>query len=184
MTITRRRFREALLIGAAILGGAAIPTLANAVTAGHGPPTLSGVAPPGAERGPEALQNAPSQPMDRGVGERILLVIGGVYATEAEASRAAAEMSFGDAQGYYVVPVAQFEGLREQLSEPGDWVAATGFRTQRGVDEFLEVASAAGVPAFATERVKNLGPRYFGLGQEARPDGTGPQVGAIPGLTT
>ena len=188
MRIEREHTLNALVLMAAVLAGAAVPALARAgAPARHVHPAAEdpAVAPPGAAAGPEALTDPQGrQPMDRGVGERILLVVGGAYPTEAAAVAAAEGMSLGDLQGYYALPVAQFEGLREQLTQPGDWVAATGFRTERGAQEFVELASAAGVPAFVTERVRNLGSRFFGLGQETRPDGSGPQVGPIPGVTT
>jgi hypothetical protein len=168
-----------------VLAGAAVPALAHVARPGHPHDAVSAIAPPGAAAGPEALNDPEArQPMDRGVGERVLLVVGGVYPTESAATQAAEEFSLGDLQGYYVLPVSQFDGLREQLSDPGSWVVATGFRTDRGASEFLELVSANGVPGFVTERVRNLGPRFFGLGQESNPEGTGPQVGAIPGVTT
>jgi len=187
MRINREHTLNGLVVMAAVLAGAAVPALAHGTAPARHTHSQEApaAAPPGAQLGPEALSDPSArQPMDRGVGERILLVVGGVYPTEAAAAQAAAEMSLGDLQGYYVLPVSQFEGLREQLSDPGDWVVTTGFRTERGAYEFLELASANGVSGFVTERVRNLGPRFFGLGQESNPEGSGPQVGAIPGVTT
>jgi len=49
----------------------------------------------------------PRMPLDLGIGERLVLVVGGVYASESEAAQANAALHFGELQGYYVVPVSQ-----------------------------------------------------------------------------
>jgi hypothetical protein len=49
-------------------------------------------------------------------------------------------VSFGDLQGYYVVPIAQFQGFRQQVGEPGEFALVSVFRTEesrrpdRGLD--------------------------------------------------
>src|ERR687898_219450 len=102
-------------------------------------------------------------PRDTGAGELLLVVVGGVYPTRAEADAAAASMPFGDVQGYYVAPVAQFQGFTQQVGEPGDF------------------AQMQGNPAFLLpERVRSLGGVYVGLGQEENPDGSGPLLGPVP----
>ncbi|HEV3475295.1 MAG TPA: hypothetical protein VG602_08020, partial [Actinomycetota bacterium] len=84
--------------------------------------------------GPPAASDpsVPSQTPDLGVGERLLLVIGGTYPTREEAVRANEGMPFGDIQGYYVAQTDQFEGLRQLLEKPDDYVLVTAFRTQAG----------------------------------------------------
>jgi len=117
---------------------------------------------------------------DTGAGEELILVVGGVYSSRAEAFTANANLSFGDLQGYYVVPVAQFQGFREQLGAPGDFALVSAFRTQAGADGFVELATSFGVPATTyPQRVLSLGGLYAGLGQEAAPDGAGPLLHPI-----
>lgn len=127
----------------------------------------------------------PSEPLDLGAGERLLLVVGGAFPTTGEADAEAAAMRFGELQGYYAAPVGQFEGLDEFLGVPVDHtVLVSAFRTQEGASEFVGLASAAGAPALVTPRLLNRGDVYVGLGQEAAPDGSGPLRGPIPGVTT
>jgi hypothetical protein len=93
-------------------------------------------------------------------------------------------MAFGELQGYYVARRDQFEGIDEYLgSVRGEWVLVSAFRTQEGAEDFAELAKAAGAPALVTGRVLNRGDRYVGLGQEAAPDGAGPQREPIAGVT-
>ena len=123
----------------------------------------------------------PSTPADTGAGERLILVVGGVYASRAAADAANASMVFGDLQGYYVVPVAQFQGFRQQVGSAGDFALVSAFRTQEGADAFIELARTFDLPAFTyPERVVSLGGLYAGLGQEAAPDGSGPLLGPVP----
>ena len=97
---------------------------------------------------------------------------------EAEAANEA--MSFGDLQGYYVVPVAQFQGFRQQVGEPGEFALVSVFRTEEGANAFVELAAAFGNEAsILPERVRSLGGLYAGLGQEANPDGLGPLLGPV-----
>jgi hypothetical protein len=122
----------------------------------------------------------PKVPQDTGAGEELLLVIGGVYATETEAEAAAAAMPFGDVQGYYVAPVDQFEGLSEQIG-PGAFVLVSSFRTDEGASEFAAFARLHGNPAtIVPQRVLSLGGKYTGLGQEQNPDGKGPALAPLP----
>lgn len=122
----------------------------------------------------------PLVPADSGAGELLLVVLGGVYPTRAEAVLAADAMAFGDVQGYYVAPVGQFQGFRQQAGLPGDFALVSAFRTQAGAESFVEVARGYGLPAtILPERVRSLGGAYAGLGQEANPDGSGPLTGPI-----
>jgi hypothetical protein len=129
---------------------------------------------------PSRPELGPSMKRDTGAGEMLVVVLGGVFASRAEAEAANAAMRFGDVQGYYVVPVAQFQGFKEQLGAPGDQALVSVFRTEIGAREFASLASAMGYPAeVLPTRVRSLGGVYAGLGQEAAPDGSGPLVGPI-----
>jgi hypothetical protein len=137
--------------------------------------------------GPPAVRDrsVPRLEEDRGVSERLLLVVGGTFVTREEAVAANAEVSFGGLQGFYVAETDQFVGLREVLGETGnDYVLVSAFRTSQGAREFLDLAEVVGAPAFLTPRLENLGWEYVGLGQEPDPDGSGPLTEPIPGLTT
>jgi hypothetical protein len=136
---------------------------------------------PAPERFPYGRPLGPVMSPDSGAGELLVVVEGGVYATRAEAETANASMPFNDLQGYYVVPVAQFQGFKEQVGEPGDFALVSVFRTDAGAQEFAELASSVGYPAtILPTRVRSLGGLYAGLGQEANPDGSGPLLGPIP----
>ncbi len=112
---------------------------------------------------------------DTGAGELLLVVLGGVYPSRAEAETANSQMPFGDLQGYYVVPVGQFQGFRQQAGEPGDFALVSVFRTDEGAQEFVALAGSFGHPAaILPERVRSLGGIYAGLGQESNPAGSGP----------
>ena len=129
---------------------------------------------------PPAPPIGPTVPADTGAGELLLVVLGGVYPTRTEAVLASDEMAFGDVQGYYVAPVGQFQGFRQQAGLPGDFALVSVFRTQEGAESFVEVAHGYGHPAtILPERVRSLGGVYAGLGQEAHPDGSGPLTGPI-----
>jgi len=129
---------------------------------------------------PRAPSNGPAVPADTGAGELLLVVVGGVYPTRAEADRAADGMAFGDVQGYYVAPVGQFQGFQQQAGLPGDFALVSVFRTPEGAESFVVVAHGYGHPAtILPERVRSLGGTYAGLGQEASPDGSGPLTGPI-----
>jgi hypothetical protein len=126
----------------------------------------------------------PAEPQDRGADEYLVLVVGGSFPSQETAAEAGAGMAFGELQGYYVARRDQFEGIDEYLgSVRGEWVLVSAFRTQEGAEDFAELAKAAGAPALITGRVLNRGDRYVGLGQEAAPDGAGPQRGPIAGVT-
>jgi hypothetical protein len=139
--------------------------------------TIARTAPP-----PERVDPAvgPRLPSDSGAGETLLVVLGGVYPSRQEAEAANGQMAFGDLQGYYVVPVAQFQGFRDQLGDPGDFALVSVFRTDEGAAEFVRLAQSFGHPAtILPERVRSLGGIYAGLGQETNLEGTGPLVGPI-----
>jgi hypothetical protein len=168
-----RRWMMALTVGLGLASGAATGLVAAGAA---GSPSGA----PPAAFDPEA----PSEAKDRGVGEDLILVMGGVFDTFEEATAANAALSFGDVQGYYVAERSQFEGVDASLgSMPGDWLLVSAFRTQEGADQFAEFADIVGAPALVTDRVHNTGERFVGLGQEPAPDGTGPQRGPIPGVT-
>jgi hypothetical protein len=134
--------------------------------------------------GPPAVADpsVESQPEDRGVGEHLILVVGGAFATREEATGAA--QPFGELQGYYVARADQFVGLADAIgARTSDFVLVSAFRTARGAEEFAALASAAGDAAVVTPRLENLGFDYVGLGQEAHPDGTGPLIGPLPGAS-
>lgn len=117
----------------------------------------------------------PTPPLDTGAGEMLLVVLGGVYPTREEAAAANRSMVLGDLQGYYVAPIAQFQGFREQIANPGEFALVSVFRTEEGAQGFVDLAAAYGYPAeILAERVRSLGGVYAGLGQEADPDGSGP----------
>ena len=123
----------------------------------------------------------PNPPLDTGAGELLLVVLGGVYPTRDDAVNANATMPFGDVAGYYVVPVAQFQGFREQIGGADDFALVSAFRTQEGAAEFVRLAHGFGYPAeVLASRVRSLGGVYAGLGQEAAPDGSGPLLHPVP----
>lgn len=123
----------------------------------------------------------PGLPRDTGAGELLLVVVGGVYSTRADAEAANAAMPFGDLQGYYVVPVAQFQGFGQGVGSPGSFALVSAFRTMEGAEDFAELARGFGHDAtILPERVRSLGGAYAGLGQEAAPDGSGPLLEPIP----
>ena len=134
----------------------------------------------GAPRSPDP-RIGPNPPLDTGAGEMLLVVLGGVYPTREEATTASDSMVFGDVQGYYVAPIAQFQGFREQIANNGDFALVSVFRTEDGAQEFVDLATAYGYPAeILRERVRSLGGVYAGLGQEADPDGSGPLLEPVP----
>jgi hypothetical protein len=117
---------------------------------------------------------------DTGAGELLLAVVGGVFSSRAEAEAANETLPFGDLQGYYVVPVGQFQGFRQQVGQAGDFALVSAFRTEEGAQDFVELAATLGNAAMILpERVRSLGGLYAGLGQEASPDGTGPLLGPV-----
>jgi hypothetical protein len=123
----------------------------------------------------------PVMPRDKGTGEMLIAVVGGVYATQGDAVAANDQMPFADLAGYYVVPIGQFDGLQGQLSTPGQYALASVFRTETGAFEFAAFARSLGYPATILPlRIRSLGGVYAGLGQEANPDGSGPLTGPIP----
>jgi hypothetical protein len=137
------------------------------------------------QKGPPAARDpsVPRMPVDVGLGERLLLVVGGVYSAPADAEAANSLLDFGEMQGFYVVPVEQFEGLRIQLPKDaeGSWALVSAFRTLAAANQFQAVARMAGAAdAFVTSRVTSLGGVDAGLGQEAAPNGRGPLRHPIP----
>jgi hypothetical protein len=122
----------------------------------------------------------PALPRDSGAGELLLAVVGGVYDTKAEAEEANAAKPFGDLQGFYVVPVGQFQGFKQEAGEPGDFALVSVFRTEDGAQAFVDLAAGFGYTAtILPERVRSLGGLYAGLGQEQNADGSGPLVAPV-----
>ncbi len=133
------------------------------------------------EQHPHGQPIGPRMAADTGAGEMLVVVLGGIYETRAEAEAADAQMAFGDLAGYYVVPVAQFQGFQEQVGTPGDFALVSVFRTDEGAQGFAAFAQSLGDPAtILPERVRSLGGLYAGLGQEENPDGSGPLTGPVP----
>jgi hypothetical protein len=122
----------------------------------------------------------PVVPPDTGAGELLIAVVGGVFPSRQEAESANEALAFGDLQGFYVVPVAQFQGFRQGVGEPGEFALVSAFRTEEGAQEFAALAATLGIEAtILPDRVRSLGGLYAGLGQEASPDGTGPLLGPV-----
>jgi hypothetical protein len=124
----------------------------------------------------------PVMQRDRGAGEVLLAVVGGVYASREEAEAANAAMDFGDVQGYYVVPADQFGGLAAQVgASSGGYALVSVFRTDAGARSFLDYAKARQQPAWlVSQRVQSFGGAYAGLGQERNLLGTGPLTDPVP----
>ena len=171
-----RKMLIGLMFLAALIGG-----IAAAATAGGRPlPRVNG--PTNTRLG---AQGVLWHGNDLGAGERILLVVGGTFSTGEEAEAANEQILIGDLQGYYVARTEQFVGLRDFLgSTANDYVLVTAFRTDAGAHEFLQVARAAGAPALPSPRLENRGDVYVGLGQEAHPNGSGPLIGPLRGVST
>lgn len=130
---------------------------------------------------PSSRPVGPVVPADTGAGELLLVVLGGVYPTRTEAVAANDLMTFGDLQGYYLAPVAQFQGFKQQVGLAGEFALVSAFRTQAGAEAFVEFASSFGHPAtILPERVRSLGGVYVGLGQEENLDGSGPLLEPVP----
>ena len=122
----------------------------------------------------------PRMTPDTGWGELLIVVVGGIYPSRAEAQAANDAMPFGDMSGYYVVPVAQFQGFDQGISSPGDFALVSAFRTEQGALDFVALAQSFEYPAtILPGRVRSLGGPYVGLGQEANPDGSGPLLGPV-----
>ena len=122
---------------------------------------------------------------DLGAGEKVLLVVGGAFETREEAEEANETIGLGDVQGYYVAATDQFEGLRDHLGVEGaEFVLVSAFRTAQGAADYIAVARANDAPAVLTPRLVNHGYEYVGLGQEPHPDGRGPLIGPLPGVST
>jgi len=159
--------RQAIVVGLVVGVTASVGVIAGA--AGRAPARL-----------PNGRSVGPMVPADTGAGELLLAVVGGVFSSRQEAEAANAALAFGDLQGYYVVPVAQFQGFRQEVGEPGEFALVSAFRTDEGAQAFAELAAMLGIEAtILPERIRSLGGLYAGLGQEASPDGTGPLLGPV-----
>jgi len=158
----RQAIVAGLVVGVLASAGVMAAAAGKAPVRGHGRPVGAALAP------------------DSGTGELLIAVVGGVFPSRQEAEQANEALAFGDLQGYYVVPVAQFQGFRQEVGEPGDFALVSAFRTEEGARVFAELAASFGNAAtILPERVRSLGGLYAGLGQEANPDGTGPLLGPV-----
>jgi hypothetical protein len=161
--------KRALVLIAGLMAGLAITIGLMAATARTSP----------APR-PYGRPGGSAVPRDTGAGELLLAVVGGVYDSRAMAEQANAAKPFGDLQGFYVVPVGQFQGFTQGVGEPGDFALVSVFRTEEGAQDFVELAASFGYTAtILPERVRSLGGLYAGLGQEENPDGSGPLVAPV-----
>jgi hypothetical protein len=161
----KRRYAVVLGVGLGLVGSIiGFATVARSAGEAVGPPI------------------GPVMQRDRGAGEVLLAVVGGVFATREEAEAANAAMDFGDVQGYYVVPADQFGGLAEQVgATPGSYALVSVFRTDSGARSFLEYVKARQQPGWlVSQRVQSFGGVYAGLGQERNLLGTGPLTNPIP----
>lgn len=133
--------------------------------------------------GPPAIGDdlAPSMAQQLGVGERLLLVVGGTFPTQGEAQMRAEALRFGEMQGFYVAPIDQFGGLRQALGGTDHgWALVSSFRTEQGALEFFDLATTAGATPMITPRVESLPGVFTGLGQEPEPSGQGPLLNPVP----
>jgi hypothetical protein len=162
--------KRTLAIVVGLLGAVGI-SISLLASAGRTDPAPRDVGPP---IGPQMVP-------DSGWGELLIVVVGGVYPTRAEAVAANETMPFGDMSGYYVVPVAQFQGFEQGIGSPGDFALVSAFRTEQGALDFAALAQSFDHPAtILPGRVRSLGGVYAGLGQEANPDSTGPLTHPVP----
>jgi hypothetical protein len=111
----------------AVVAGIAVGVLASAGLIA----TAAGEA---SVRAPDDPTFGPALPADTGAGELLIAVVGGVFPSRQEAQSANEALAFGDLQGYYVVPVAQFQGLRQGVGEPGEFALVSAFRTEEARD--------------------------------------------------
>jgi hypothetical protein len=147
----------------------------------------AGASRPDRQSGPPALRDptVPRTSEDLGLGEELILVVGGASTTREQAEAMNEQITIGDLQGFYVAEAGQFEGLDQVLGDPSlKYVLLSAFRTSNGARDFLNLVQTAGHSAFITPRLRNVGTAYVGLGQEEDPSGKGRLTGPIPGLTT
>jgi hypothetical protein len=125
--------------------------------------------------------SVPRMAKDLGVGESLYLVLGGTFPSREAAEAANAALAFGDMQGFYAVPVEQYRGLARATDGAGGWALISAFRTLAGAKEFKVFAAYAGAAPTIEGPFVSLGGLYAGLGQEAKPDGTGALLEPLPG---
>lgn len=163
----------------AIAAGLALGTAATMVVL-----ATNGSSTGGFLAGPPALLDptVPRMPQDRGLGEHLYLVYGGTFPSRVAAEAANGRLAFGDLQGFYSVPVTQFEGFRQAVADAGDgsWALVSAFRTLEGAKGFAVLAGLAGASPSIEGPFRSLGGLYAGLGQERHPDGSGPLTGPLP----
>lgn len=128
-----------------------------------------------------------------GMGETLVVVIGGFFASAGETEAWIADDGFGELQSFHAVAVNEFviQGQYESSSVEGTYdlaypepgattdmrgkthMAVTAFRTKAGAEEYLLLASANGMDRLLVVRAMKVGTAEVGLGQEAHPDGSG-----------
>jgi hypothetical protein len=103
----RRILRVSTVLLSAVAVGVSSSAAVAVVTAGSSPGTTS-----------EGRPTPDHGPPGTGRGENLLLVVVDSYATQAEASQRAGEISYGDVQGLYVAPSDAFSvlGVYEQTN--------------------------------------------------------------------
>jgi hypothetical protein len=131
-----------------------------------------------------------------GVGETLIVIVGGRFETRAEAERFAAEMARGGGPVFHVDQASNYQGRARYAIEEvslrylgppppavewpeGGWLAATAFRTRAGAQTLLPLIRFAEIEVQAWQVVK-LGGEYVGLGRELHPDGSGPLTAPLP----
>ena len=124
--------------------------------------------------------SVPRMAKDLGMGESLYLVLGGTFPSKEAAEAANAALAFGEMQGFYAVPVAQYRGLA-RATDAGSWALVSAFRTLAGAQGFKAFAANAGATPTIEGPFESLGGLYAGLGQEANPDGTGALLEPLPG---
>jgi hypothetical protein len=118
---------------------------------------------------------AQSRPTSPGSAERIIAIIGGDFASRAEAVAVGGALPFGDIQGFSVARSDGFDG-----EPPGRWLLVSGFRTVRGAAEFEELLRVLRIDVVRRIVTTYRGSDPIGLGQEPHPNGDGPLLSPLP----
>lgn len=134
----------------------------------------SGVA---ASRPSEVARDSGTMTPVTGVGETMLIVVGGEYPTYAAASDAAAALDFGDVQGFYIDATDNYRtiGLYEQTSPDLRTVECASALQQVGVECPPGLSQLRDIQPVSLRYVPLSAARLF-LGAEASP---GERCGAV-----
>ncbi|GAC1415484.1 MAG: hypothetical protein NVSMB57_10980 [Actinomycetota bacterium] len=108
---------------------------------------------------------------DIGTGEKLIVVVAGEYPTRAEAEAANDSFHFGDLAGFVAARTDWFTAMK-----PGGWALVSAFRTASGAGSFESLAGIAGAKHLRRVVTRYTGKQWIGLGQEEKPDGSGPLV--------